>query len=178
MMAELDEPLITFVDIEARQRQNELGFSQTETLNLRPWQYPTSELFWDRDEIGDILAAGQGQNDLGQFKCATLAKQLLNAGLSLHEPDPISALNDPQYRKGIDERVRKLKAANRNGLTDRELETVIQLAPYPLMRSTFEDPQAEKETVEFRRLLAEQPRRDIAACERVIDILWNATHEV
>src|SRR5207249_1965563 len=111
------------------------------------------DFFWDRDETEEILAAGPSPNDIGQHACATLAKQLLDAGLSLFEPDPVRALNDDDYREEIRKRVRKLKAANRNGLTDQAIETIILLTPYPLMRPMFEDPHAEKETTEFRRLL-------------------------
>jgi hypothetical protein len=167
-----DEPVITYVDIEAEQRAQQLGISQTQTLNLKPWQVPTDRFFWDRDRIDEILAAGRGGSDIGQFQCATLAKQLLEAGLSLHEPDPVRALNDFEYRKEIDARVLKLKIANKNGLTDQIVETLIRLAPYPLLRPTYEDPHAEKETTEFHRLLAKQPVRDIAACERVMSVLW------
>jgi len=167
-----DEPTITFADIEAQQRAKDLDISQTQTLDLRPWQTPTCDFFWDRDEIAEILAAGPSASDIGQHACATLVKELLDAGLSLFEPDPERALNDPDYRKEIKDRVRKLKAANRNRLTDQVIETIILLAPYPLMRPTFEDPNAEKETTEFRRLLSAEPVRDIAACEMVIEVLW------
>jgi hypothetical protein len=174
------EPVITFEDIEARQRQDELGVSQTQTLDLRPWQTPTDDFFWERDSIEEVLADGPKQQAAGaEFQCATLAKRLLDAGLSLFEPDPERALNDPAYRKGIKDRVRKLKAANRNGLTDQAIETIISIAPYPLMRPTYENPNAEKETTEFRRLLAEQCPGPvtIAACEQVIDVLWNKMQE-
>jgi hypothetical protein len=149
-------------------------------LNLNPWEVPTDDFFWDQDKILEVLASGPeiGTEIGAGYKCATLAKQLLDAGLSLHEPDPERALNDPDYRKKIKERVRKLKATNRNGLTDQAIETVILLAPYPLMRPTFEDPRAEKETTEFHKLLAEQPGvRDIAACERVIDMMLERHRE-
>jgi hypothetical protein len=168
------EPVITFEDIEARQRSEDLGITQRQTLSLRPWQYPTCYFFYHTiEEIEAIIAAGPQVVAAGaKYHCAVLAKKLFDAGLSLHEPDPERALNDPEYRKEINERVCKLTAANRNGLTAQAIKIIISLAPSPLMRSSYEDPDAEKETTEFHRLLAKQPVRDIAACERVMSVLW------
>jgi len=178
MHGSVDEPeddtelVITFEDIEARQRQDELGVSQTQTLDLRPWQTPTDRFFWEQDSIEEVLAAGPKPVAAGaEFQCATLAKRLLDAGLSLVEPDPERALNNPAYQKEIKDRVRKLKAANRNGLTDQALETVILLAPYPLMRE-------EEEKVEFRKLLAEQSQvRDLDACMKVMSMMWEQQND-
>jgi hypothetical protein len=175
------EPVITFEDIEARQRSEDLGITQRQTLSLRPWQYPTCYFFYHTiEEIEAIIAAGPQVVAAGaKYHCAVLAKKLLDAGLSLHEPDPERALDDPAYREKINERVRKLEAANKNGLTEQTIKTIISLAPYPLMCPTYEDPHAEKETSEFRRLLAEQCPGPvtITACEQVIDMMWEKMQE-
>src|SRR5262249_1528841 len=87
----------------------ELGFNQYEKLDLRPWHYPAH--FLNPVEIAEILAAGPDPNDAQQkFQAATLAKRLIDAGLSLYEPDPERALNDRKYRQAIKARVRAIKA--------------------------------------------------------------------
>src|SRR5262245_14969795 len=149
-------------DFEARQRQEELGISQTQTLNLRPWQVPTDCFFYEEDRIDEILAASRSEGDIGEFACATLAKQLLDAGLSLFEPDPERALHNPEYRKEIREQVRKLKAASRRALTDRDLDSLMTLAPYPRMRS-------DRERADFRKLLDEQSQvHNFDLCEELM----------
>ena len=159
---ETETAWFSYEDFEARQRQEELGISQTQTLNLRPWQVPTDCFFYEEDRIEEILAAGRSEGDIGEFACATLAKQLLDAGLSLFEPDPERALHNPEYRKEIRERVRKLKAASRRALTDQELEILMALAPYPRMRS-------ERERADFRALLDERSQVcNFDLCEKVM----------
>jgi len=149
-------------DFEAQQRSEELGLSQTQTLNLRPWQVPTDDFYCNETKIDEILAAGCRADDIGEFACATLAKQLLDAGLSLFEPDPERALHNPEYREEIRERVRKLKAESRRALTNRELDILMTLAPYPRMRS-------ERERADFRALLDEQSQvRNFDLCEKVM----------
>jgi len=149
-------------DFEARQRQEVLGSSQTQTLNLKPWQVPTDEFFRDEDRIEGILAAGYRADDIGEFACATLAKQLLGAGLSLFEPDPERALHNPKYRKAIRGRVRKLKTASRRVLTDRDIDILMTLAPYPRMRS-------DRERADFRKLLDEQSQvLNFDLCEKLM----------
>ena len=102
-------PAYTDEDHEAFQRAKELGWTQYDKLDLRPWQYPPHYI--NESDIPDILAAGSDPNDAQQkFEAATLAKRLLDAGLSLYEPDPERALNDRKYRKEIQARVRAIKA--------------------------------------------------------------------
>jgi hypothetical protein len=60
---------------------------QIRTLKLRPWQPPPS---WVRDIEGTLEA---GDDDIGGwYRAAQLAQRLLAVGLSLYEPDPVSAL--------------------------------------------------------------------------------------
>jgi hypothetical protein len=102
-------PEETDEDREAAQRAQELGITQYDNLDLRPWQYPPHYI--NEDEIPEFLAAGSDPNDAQKkFEAATLAKRLLDAGLSLYEPDPERALNDRKYRKEIQARVRAIKA--------------------------------------------------------------------
>src|SRR5262249_15157416 len=102
-------PEKTDEDREAAQRAEELGIGQYEKLGLRPWQYPPNYI--NKDDIPEILAAGPDPNDAQKkFEAATLATRLLDAGLSLYEPDPERALNDSKYRKEIQARVRAIKA--------------------------------------------------------------------
>lgn len=106
-------PEKTDEDREAAQRAEEIGIGQYEKLGLKPWMYPPH--FINEDEIPDILAAGPDPNDAQEkFAAATLAKRLLDAGLSLFEPDPERALNDVEYRKEIKARVQKLKAEGKS----------------------------------------------------------------
>jgi hypothetical protein len=101
-------PPYTDEDNEAFERAKELGFNQYEKLGLKPWHYPAN--FINPNEIADILAAGPAPNDAQQkFQAATLAKRLLDAGLSLYEPDCERALNDAAYRAKIKARVRQRK---------------------------------------------------------------------
>jgi len=166
-----DEPTIEFKDIEAQQRSKELGITQQQTMDLRPWQLPTCNFFWRQDAIEDVLAAGpKAVGAGGEFQCATLAKKLLEAGLSLYEPDPERALNDPDYRHQIKDRVRRIKSANKNKLTDQTIEFVMKLAPYPIMRE-------EAECAEFRMLLRQYMSPDLAACEEVMLDLWEEHRE-
>jgi len=102
-------PEYTDLDHEAFERAKELGFNQYEKLDLRPWHYPAH--FLNPVEVAEILAAGPDPNDAQQkFQAATLAKRLMDAGLSLYEPDPERALNDRKYRQAIKARVRAIKA--------------------------------------------------------------------
>jgi hypothetical protein len=102
-------PEYTDVDYEAFERAKELGFNQYEKLDLRPWHYPAHYI--NSVEIAEILAAGPDPNDAQQkFQAATLAKRLMDAGLSLYEPDPERALSDRKYRQAIKARVRAIKA--------------------------------------------------------------------
>jgi hypothetical protein len=56
------------------------------------------------------LAAGPNPNDVNRkFEAATLAKRLIDAGLSLYEPDCERALTDVEYRRQIAARVRAIK---------------------------------------------------------------------
>jgi|SRR5262245_5470295 len=101
-------PPYTDEDNEAFERAKQLGFTQYDKLGLKPWQYPPN--FINECEIPEILAAGPDPADVQQkFRAATLAKRLLDAGLSLYEPDCERALNDPAYREEIRARVQKLK---------------------------------------------------------------------
>ena len=60
---------------------------QIRTLKLRPWQPPPS---WVRDIEGTLEA---GDDDIGGwYRAAQLAQRLLAVGLSLYEPNPVSAL--------------------------------------------------------------------------------------
>jgi hypothetical protein len=96
-------------DREAVQRAEEIGVGQYERLGLKLWHYPPH--YFHPDEIPQILSAGPDPNDAQKkFEAATLAKRLLDAGLSLYEPDPERALNDSKYRKEIQARVRAIKA--------------------------------------------------------------------
>src|SRR5262245_66634273 len=96
-------------DLEAAQRAVEIGIGQYDKLALKPWMWPPH--FVGEHEMQDILDAGPDPNDAQQkFQAATLAKRLLDAGLSLHEPDCERALNDPAYREEIRARAEKLKA--------------------------------------------------------------------
>ena len=60
---------------------------QMEALNLKPWESPPCWV--DPADIETILAAGPGDDT---FEAAKLTRRLLDAGLSLYEPDPITAL--------------------------------------------------------------------------------------
>src|SRR5262247_1656870 len=100
MEALMGWPEKTPADIEAAQRAVEIGIGQYDKLGLKPWQYPPH--FINECEIEDILAAGPDPNDAQKkFEAATLAKRLLEAGLSLYEPDCERALTDSQYREEI-----------------------------------------------------------------------------
>jgi hypothetical protein len=60
---------------------------QIQALKLRPWEPPPS---WVRDIEGTLEAGDDGVG--GWYRAAQLAQRLLAAGLSLYEPDPITAL--------------------------------------------------------------------------------------
>ena len=60
---------------------------QIRTLKLRPWEPPPP---WVRDIEGTLEAGDDGVG--GWYRAAQLAQRLLQAGLSLYEPDPVSAL--------------------------------------------------------------------------------------
>lgn len=165
------EPVFTFADIEARQRQAELGVSQRQTLNLRPWQVPTCSFFYEEERIDEILAAGRKPTETDTYKIAVLAKKLRDAGLSLYEPDPERALNDPEYREVIDARVRKLEAENKKGLTDKTIETVMSLAPYGVSEEAGPE--------SFRMLLGEKCPGPVTfdACFEVMRVLHSRHRE-
>jgi len=108
-------PEYTDEDHEAFERAKELGFTQYDKLGLKPWQYPPN--FINECEIPEILAAGPDPDDLQQkYQAATLAKRLIDAGLSLYEPDCERALADSKYREVIRARVQKLKASKLSGV--------------------------------------------------------------
>jgi len=173
-----DWPRLSFVDIEASMREQELGYGQQETLHLKPWQLPTDELFYDDELLDEVLAAGPS-NAIGrsEYTRAVLAQRLRDARLSLFEPHPEQALNDTVYRQQIDKRVRKLAAANKDGLTDEVIEHVMKLAPYPLFRTTFERREEAECCAEFRRLLDGQPIRNFDACAKAMRVTWKAHRE-
>src|SRR5262245_14403684 len=156
----------SFADIEARMRGEELGLGQGQTLDLKPWQMPTADLFYEPALLNEILAGGPNE-EVGsrEYTRAVLARQLRDNHLSLFEPDPRRALDDPAYRVQIDDRVCKLAADNKDGLSDEVIEHVMMLAPYPLLRE-------EADCVEFRRLLDAQPKRDFDACVRAMRVMW------
>jgi hypothetical protein len=60
---------------------------QIKALKLRPWEPPPP---WVRDIEGYLEAGDDGVG--GWYRAAQLAQRLLEAGLSLYEPDPITAL--------------------------------------------------------------------------------------
>ena len=60
---------------------------QIRTLKLKPWEPPPS---WVRDIEGNLEAGDDGVG--GWYRAAQLAQRLLAAGLSLYEPDPVTAL--------------------------------------------------------------------------------------
>jgi hypothetical protein len=102
-------PEKTAEDIEAAQRAEKIGIGQYDRLNLKPWMWPPH--FVGEHEMDDILAKGPDVNDpQKKFEAACLAKRLLDAGLSLFEPDPERALTDRAYRREIAARVQRLKA--------------------------------------------------------------------
>src|SRR5215510_6929117 len=93
-------PEKTIEDIEAAQRAVEIGVGQYDKLGLKPWMYPPH--FINRCEIEAILAGGPNPSDAQQrYQAAALAKRLIDAGLSLFEPDPERALGDSKYREEI-----------------------------------------------------------------------------
>jgi hypothetical protein len=174
-----DWPRLSFVDIEASMRQLELGYGQHETLDLRPWQLPTDDFFYDGELLDDVLAAGPS-SDIGsrEYSRALLGKRLLDDHLSLFEPCPRSALDDPAYRQQIDDRVRRLATENQGGLTDAVIEHVMmRLAPYPLFCPTFEGREELECRAEFLKLLNEQPRRDFDACAKAMRVVWKSHRE-
>jgi hypothetical protein len=59
---------------------------QLEALHLKPWEDPPCWI--EPDDIKAILATPGHAS----FEAAKLAKQLIDAGLSIYEPDPIEAL--------------------------------------------------------------------------------------
>jgi hypothetical protein len=145
-------------------------------LGLKPWQLPVCDFFYERDEIDDLLAAGPGIDVItkGQYVRATLAKRLLATKLSLFEPDPPRALDDDEYRKAIDARVRTL---TKRGLTDEVIEHVMKLAPYPLFRPTYERREEQQCRSEFLELLSQQPIRNFDACAKAMRMTWKAHRE-
>jgi hypothetical protein len=99
-------------DCEALQRAHDSGINQHTTLGIKPWQSPPCELFYHTDaEIAAIIAAGPQQvGDKVEYECAVLAKRLIDAGLSLFEPDPEKALNTTGYRATIRARQKRFKS--------------------------------------------------------------------
>jgi len=59
---------------------------QYDALDLRPWEH--TPCWVDADEIVSILA----QPNDARYRAAKLAKELLDAGLSIYEPSPLQAL--------------------------------------------------------------------------------------
>src|SRR5262245_27068123 len=173
-----DWPRLSFVDIEASMREQEIGYGQQETLDLRPWQLPTDELFYHDELLVEFLAAGPSDAICeSEFTRAVLVKRLLDNHLSLFEPCPQRALSDVAYRQQIDERVRKLAAENKDDLTDEVIEHVMKLAPYPLFRPTFEGREEAECRAEFLKLLDAQPTREFDACAKAMRVTWKAHRE-
>jgi hypothetical protein len=65
---------------------------QRDALRLKPWQFAPCEV-----DIGDIDAPGYEHR--GAAPAAELLQQLLAAGLSRWEPDPVTALDEVADRR-------------------------------------------------------------------------------
>jgi hypothetical protein len=65
---------------------------QAHRLKLPPWAWPPC---WVED-VAETLA--RGRDDV-EYPAAVLAKKLLNAGLSIYEPDPAGALRAKRKQK-------------------------------------------------------------------------------
>jgi hypothetical protein len=169
-------PVLSFVDVEASHREEELGYGQQQSLHLKPWQLPCHDLFYDAELLDEVLAAGPSLDAIGrsEYTRAVLARRLLDEGLSLFEPDPPRALDDDEYRKAIDARVRTL---TKHGLTDEVIEHVMKLAPYPLFRPTYERREEQQCRAEFLALLSQQPIRNFDACAKAMRMTWKAHRE-
>jgi hypothetical protein len=71
---------------------------QCDNLHLMPHQSPPCWV----DDMEAVLAAGD-DGILGKYAAATLLKRMLAAGLSIYEPDPITALERTKRTKEIDD---------------------------------------------------------------------------
>jgi len=71
---------------------------QCDNLHLLPHQSPPC---WIND-MEAVLAAGD-DGILGKYAAATLLKRMLDAGLSIYEPDPIDALERTKRTKKVDD---------------------------------------------------------------------------
>jgi hypothetical protein len=70
---------------------------QYHALSLRPWEEPPCWI--DIDEIPIIMAVEPSNNQ--RYRAAKLTRQLLDAGLSQFEPDPLQALAKKKERKRV-----------------------------------------------------------------------------
>ena len=70
---------------------------QCDNLHLLPHQNPPC---WADLEV-DLAAGDDGV--LGKYAAAVLLKRMLDAGLSIYEPDPITALEQTRRTKKIDD---------------------------------------------------------------------------
>lgn len=71
---------------------------QCDNLHLLPHQSPPCWI----DDMEATLAAGD-DGILGKYAAATLLKRMLDAGLSIYEPDPIDALERTKRTKKVDD---------------------------------------------------------------------------
>jgi hypothetical protein len=71
---------------------------QCDNLYLKPWQSPP---MWV-DDMEATLAAGDDGVD-GKYAAAKLLQRMLDANLSIYEPDPITALEHTKRTKKVDE---------------------------------------------------------------------------
>jgi hypothetical protein len=71
---------------------------QCDNLHLKPWQSPPCWV----DDIEATLAAGDDGIE-GKYAAAKLLQRMLDANISIYEPDPIAALERTKRTKRIDD---------------------------------------------------------------------------
>ncbi|MCA1415283.1 hypothetical protein I6F30_29750 [Bradyrhizobium sp. NBAIM20] len=67
---------------------------QTSNLGLMPWQPPPCQIA----NIDAALAASDDEPRRGRNAAATLLQQMLDAGVSRFEPDPMTALAEAEHQ--------------------------------------------------------------------------------